>query len=32
MLSLAAGEITEDLLVRWIADHVKPIQAPSIQP
>jgi death-on-curing protein len=32
MLNLAAGEITDDLLARWIADHVKPIQAPSIQP
>lgn len=32
MLSLAAGEIMENLLARWIADHVKPFQAPSIQP
>ena len=32
MLGLAAGEIAEDLLARWIADHVKPLEAPSIQP
>ena len=32
MLSLAAGEITEDGLARWIADHLKPLDAPSIQP
>ena len=32
ILSLAAGEITEDVLARWIADHLRPLQAPSIQP
>lgn len=32
VLALAAGEITEDVLVRWIADHVNPLDAPSIQP
>ena len=32
MLSLAVGEITEDGLARWIADHLKPLDAPSIQP
>jgi death-on-curing protein len=32
VLSLAAGEITEDLLARWLADHCKPLKAPSIQP
>jgi death on curing protein len=32
VLSLAAGEITEDALARWIADHVKPLDAPGIVP
>ena len=32
ILSLAAGEITEELLARWIADHMKPLIAPGIQP
>jgi death-on-curing protein len=32
VLSLAAGEITEDVLARWIAHHMKPLDAPSIQP
>jgi death-on-curing protein len=32
VLSLAAGEITEDVLARWIADHSRPLNAPSIQP
>ena len=32
VLSLAAGEVTEDLLARWIADHMRPLEAPSIQP
>jgi death-on-curing protein len=32
MLSLAAGEIAEDGLARWIADHIRPLDAPSIQP
>lgn len=32
ILSLAAGEITEDLLARWIADHVVPLDAPGIAP
>jgi death-on-curing protein len=32
ILSLAAGEITEQLLARWIADHMKPLIAPGIQP
>lgn len=31
-LALAAGEVGEDLLARWIADHVKPLDAPSILP
>lgn len=30
MLSLAAGEITEDVLARWIADHIRPLDAPGI--
>jgi death-on-curing protein len=32
MLAMAAGEIGEDVLARWIADHVKPLDAPNIQP
>lgn len=32
ILGLAAGEIAEDTLARWIADHVKPLDAPGIQP
>ena len=32
ILALAAGEVGEDLLARWIADHSKPLDAPSIQP
>jgi death on curing protein len=32
ILSLAAGEIGEDLVTHWIADHSKPLDAPSIQP
>jgi death-on-curing protein len=32
MLSLAGGEITEEILARWIADHSGPLNAPSIQP
>jgi death-on-curing protein len=32
VLSLAAGEITEDILASWIADHVRPLDAPGIAP
>jgi death on curing protein len=32
ILSLAAGEITEDVLARWIAEHTRTIDAPGIQP
>ena len=32
VLAMAAGEIGEDVLARWIADHVKPLKAPGIQP
>jgi death-on-curing protein len=32
ILAMAAGEITEEILARWIADHVKIIEAPGIQP
>jgi len=32
MLSLAAGEIDEDILTRWIADCSRPLDAPGIQP
>ncbi len=30
ILSLAAGEITEDVLAHWIADHIRPLDAPGI--
>jgi death-on-curing protein len=32
MLALAAGEIGEDVLARWIADHIRLLDAPNIQP
>lgn len=32
VLALAAGEISEEVLARWIADHVQPIDAPGIVP
>lgn len=32
ILSLAAGEITEDVLAAWIGDHVRTLEAPGIQP
>jgi death-on-curing protein len=32
VLSLAAGEIPEDVLARWIAGHSKPLVAPAIAP
>jgi death on curing protein len=32
VLALAAGEIGEDVLVRWIADNSRALQAPGIQP
>jgi death-on-curing protein len=32
VLSLAAGEISEDLLAKWLADHVVPLDAPGIAP
>ena len=32
MLSLAAGEITEDVLASWLADHTRSLEAPGIQP
>ena len=32
VLALAAGEIDEDVLARWIADNIRPLDAPSIQP
>jgi death on curing protein len=32
MLSLAAGEISEETLARWIADHIKPLDAPGLVP
>jgi death-on-curing protein len=32
VLALAAGEIGEDVLARWIADNTQSLDAPSIQP
>jgi death on curing protein len=32
MLALAGGEIGEDVLARWIAGNIRPLEAPSIQP
>jgi death-on-curing protein len=32
VLALAAGEIGEDVLARWIANNVRPLEAPGIQP
>jgi death on curing protein len=32
VLALAAGEIGEDVLVRWLADNIGALDAPSIQP
>jgi len=32
ILSLAAGEITEDVLVRWTAGHTRPLAAPGVEP
>jgi death-on-curing protein len=30
VLGLAAGEIPEEVLANWIADHMKPLDAPGI--
>jgi len=32
VLSLAAGEITEDVFAHWIAEHIRTLAAPGIQP
>jgi death-on-curing protein len=32
VLALAAGEIGEEVLARWVADNIKPFAAPGIQP
>jgi death-on-curing protein len=32
VLAVAAGEIGEDVLARWIGDNIRPLDAPSIQP
>lgn len=32
ILSLAAGEITEDVLASWISDHTRSLEAPGIAP
>jgi death-on-curing protein len=32
VLAMAAGEVGEDVVARWIAGHVKPLKAPGIRP
>jgi death on curing protein len=32
MLSLAAGAVDEDMLAGWIADNIRQLEAPGIQP
>ncbi len=32
VLSLAAGEVTEELLAQWLADHTVPLEAPGMAP
>ena len=32
ILSLAAGEIGEEVLAQWIGDHIRPLKAPGIAP
>jgi death-on-curing protein len=32
VLAMAAGEIGEDVLSRWLSSHVQPLEAPGIQP
>ena len=32
ILAMAAGEIGEDVLARWIASNTGPLEAPTIQP
>lgn len=32
VLALAAGEIGDDVLARWIADNIRPLEAPGILP
>lgn len=32
ILSLAAGEITEDVLAGWIGEHTRPLESPGLQP
>jgi len=32
VLSLAAGEISEEVLASWLREHVRPLDAPSIRP
>jgi death on curing protein len=32
VLGLAAGEVAEDVLARWIAEHSKTLEAPGIAP
>lgn len=32
VLSLAAGEISEEVLAHWLREHLQPLAAPGIQP
>jgi death-on-curing protein len=32
ILSMAAGEVTEDALARWLTDNIVPLDAPGIAP
>jgi death on curing protein len=32
VLGLAAGEVAEEVLARWIGEHTKPLDAPGIAP
>ena len=32
VLAMAAGEVGEEVVASWLAGHVKPLKAPSIQP
>jgi len=32
VLALAAGEIGEEVLARWIGDNIRPLDAPGLQP
>lgn len=32
ILSMAAGEVTEDALAQWLTDNIVPLDAPGIAP